>query len=423
MKLDLPKGTVEFERVSKRYRLGALGTLRDTLSAVFSRNNHSEDRRRVLWALRDVSFRVEPGESLALIGPNGAGKTTTLKLLSNITRPYSGQISVSGRISSLIELGAGFHPELTGRDNVYLNGAILGLKRHEIARKLDAIVDFSGLERFIDTPVKRYSSGMYVRLGFAVAAYVEADVLLVDEVLAVGDSEFRQKCLTRMDDLRRAGTTIIFVSHNMYQVRRLCDRALLLVGGESRFLGATDGAISAYEKMIQLSAEDENAPSLPPMADVPGAVMISNVMLMDEAGQPAPQFRHDQTMVVRATYRTAYPVVDPIIKVRLMRSDGTVCAMSASRYQPDLAWTLVGEGTLQVQFEPVQLVAGKYAVEVRIIDTADSVLLASGQSNWFSVDSPGLVHETDRGIFVPYLRWSHEPSAAGQVVAQAEEAR
>ncbi len=415
MNSSLEKGTVQFEHVSKRFRLGTMGTLRGTVSALLSRSNAEEDRRSVLWALRDVSFHVARGEAVGLIGPNGAGKTTTLKLLSNVSQPTTGQIKVSGRVSSLIELGAGFHPELTGRENIFLNGAILGLKRREIERKFDGIVDFCGLERFIETPVKRYSSGMYVRLGFAVAANVEADVLLVDEVLAVGDSEFRQKCLARMDELRAAGTTIIFVSHSMYQVRRLCERAMLLVGGEPRFLGETGEAISTYEKMIQVAAEETRSGDVSRAADVPDAVMVSRVAVQDPAGQPVSRLSHDQTLVVSATYRTPRPLVDPIVKVRLIRSDGTVCAMAASRYQPGLSWTLAGEGTIEARFEPIQLISGKYAVEVRIIDTSDTILLASGQSDSILVDSPGFLSEMDRGVFVPNVQWAHEPAAAVKI--------
>jgi len=407
------KGTVEFENVSKRYRLGTLGTLRGTVSALLSRGNDELDNwRRVLWALREVTFRVAPGESLGLIGPNGAGKTTTLKLLSSITRPTAGRIAVQGRVASLIELGAGFHPELTGHDNIYLNGAILGLKRREIKRKLDDIVEFSGLERFIDTPVKRYSSGMYVRLGFAVAAHVEADVLLVDEVLAVGDAEFRRKCTARMEELRQSGTTLIFVSHNMYQVRRLCQRALLLVKGEPLFLGDTGDAISTYEKIAHSAiAEDEDLGPLK-MGDVPDTVHISDVALLDRAGRPVTQLRYDQDLTVRIAYRTFQPVVNPIVKVGLIRPDGTACAMTASAYQPDLEWTLARRGTIEAQFVPVQLVSGRYRVEVRIVDSTDSMLLTSAHSGWFYVDDPAFGHEVERGVFVPRLRWSHEPGVA-----------
>ena len=229
MSTQRPRGSIDFEGVSKKYRLGAQGTLRGTVAALVGRNREGGEQKRTLWALRDVSFRLSPGESLGLIGPNGSGKTTTLKLLSGITLPAKGRIAVQGRTSALIELGAGFHPELTGLENIYLNGAILGLKRREIARRLEAIIDFSGLKRFIDTPVKRYSSGMYVRLGFAVAAHVEPDVLLVDEVLAVGDASFRHRCIQHMHKLRKNGTTVLFVSHNMHLVREMCDQVLLLM--------------------------------------------------------------------------------------------------------------------------------------------------------------------------------------------------
>ncbi len=408
MSTQLPTGTVVFDHVSKRYQLGALGTLRETLAALRPGPANADNSRRILWALSDVSFRVEPGKSLGLIGPNGAGKTTTLKLLSNVTRPTSGRITAGGRISSLIELGAGFHPELTGRENIYLNGAILGLKRHEITRRLDAMVDFSGLERFIETPVKRYSSGMYVRLAFAVAANVEADVLLVDEVLAVGDSEFRQKCLARMDSLRQAGTTIIFVSHNMYQVRRICDQTLLLIHGQPQFLGDTSEAISTYEQTLHQSVEENRDRAPVAMSDTPGAMLISSVTVSDQHNRAVDQISSDQPLVVKASYYAPQPLIDPIVKVRLVRSDGTVCAMAASRYEPGLNWTLSGTGVITTQFMPLQLVAGRYAVEVRVIDTTDSILLTSGQSAWFNVDSPGFLHETDRGFFVPTVSWSHE---------------
>lgn len=404
MKICSLKGTVEFEQVSKRYQLGSLGTLRNAVSTLLSRSSDADNWRRILWALRDVNFQVEPGEALGLIGPNGAGKTTSLKLLSNITKPTTGKVAVHGRVSSLIELGAGFHPELTGRENIYLNGAILGLNRREIARKLDAIIAFSELERFIDTPVKRYSSGMYVRLGFAVAAHVEADVLLIDEVLAVGDSAFRQKCLDSIEKLRQLGTTIIFVSHNMYQVRRLCTQVLLLIEGKCHFLGNVGEAIATYERLSHSSNGNKGAIE-PPMSDTPGTIIIPRVILLDEDEQPVSRLRHDQTLIVRSFYHTHYPIIDPIIKVRLIRSDGTVCAMTASQYQPNLAWTLVGQGTITVYFKPIQLLANRYTVEVRIIDTTDSTLLASGQSDWIYVDSPGFMHELDRGVFVPNVHW------------------
>ena len=403
------EGIVEFQEVSKRYRLGALSTLRGTVSALLARDGHENDWRRTIWALQDVSFRVEPGDALGIIGPNGSGKTTTLKLLSNITRPTSGSISVQGRLAALIELGAGFHPELTGLENIYLNGAILGLSRREIARKLDAIIAFSGLERFMDTPVKRYSSGMYVRLGFAVAAHVDADVLLVDEVLAVGDAEFRRKCTERMNELRGSGTTLIFVSHNMYQVRRLCDRALLLLNGELHFLGKTSEAISAYERTLHVSVDQEADSETPAMTDGPVTLMISDIALLDQEGRPTDRLKCDQDLVVQVSYCSFQPIVNPIVRIRLVRSDGTVCAMTASAYYPHLDWTLTGEGAIGIKFEPVQLASGRYLVDLNILDSTDSMLLTGGQSNWFDVEDLSFGHEPHRGIFMPRVRWLHEP--------------
>ena len=198
------------------------------------------------WALRDVSFEVMPGERVAVVGPNGAGKTTLLKVLSRVTPPTSGRMRVRGRLASLIEVGAGFHPELTGRENIFLNGAILGMARKEIKAQFDAIVDFAGVDEFIDMPVKRYSSGMYVRLGFAVAAHLLTEVLLVDEVLAVGDAAFQKRCLGKMDEAARSGRTVLFVSHNMVAVTALCQRAVLLRHGQVAKIGPAPEVVDAY---------------------------------------------------------------------------------------------------------------------------------------------------------------------------------
>lgn len=199
------------------------------------------------WALNDVGFEIRCGEAIGIIGPNGAGKSTLLKLLSRITEPTTGRIEINGRVSSLLEVGTGFHPELTGRENVFLNGAILGMSRQEIKKKFDAIVDFSGVEKFLDTPVKRYSSGMYLRLAFSVAAHLEPEILIVDEVLAVGDSEFQKKCLGKMDEVsKNEGRTVLFVSHNLGAIQQLCSRSFFLDGGKIVFEGRVEKAISAY---------------------------------------------------------------------------------------------------------------------------------------------------------------------------------
>ena len=255
---------IEVNNLSKQYRLGKVGTgsLAHDLNRWWHRLRGREDpylrigevndratkaQSDYVWALRDINFSVQPGEVLGIIGRNGAGKSTLLKILSRITMPTTGSITLRGRVASLLEVGTGMHPELTGRENIYLNGAILGMRRREIDRKLDAIVDFAGVERYLDTPVKRYSSGMHVRLGFAVAAHLEPDILIVDEVLAVGDAEFQKKCLGKMQDVsRQEGRTVLFVSHNMAAVKSLCPQAILLITGGIEDKGSSEYVINKY---------------------------------------------------------------------------------------------------------------------------------------------------------------------------------
>lgn len=252
---------ISVEHLSKQYDLGVVGTgslvrdferwwarMRkqpDPFSIIGHEERHKKRGESIL-ALDDVSFQVGQGETLGIIGKNGAGKSTLLKILSRVTAPTSGVVKVKGRIGSLLEVGTGFHPELTGRENVYLNGAILGMKKAEVTRKFDEIVDFSGVEKFIDTPVKRYSSGMYVRLAFAVAAHLDPEILIVDEVLAVGDAEFQKKCLGKMGDVAGEGRTVLFVSHNMVAVQNLCKKTLLLEQGSITHTGETDRIVSEY---------------------------------------------------------------------------------------------------------------------------------------------------------------------------------
>lgn len=255
---------LKIEDVSKMYRLGKIssGTLSHDLNRMVARWRGKEDpylkigeandrsttgNSEYVWALQDISFEVKKGDSLALIGKNGAGKSTLLKLLSRVTQPTTGDIKMKGRVASLLEVGTGFHPELTGRENIFLNGAILGMRKWEIKNKLDQIIAFSGVERYIDTPVKRYSSGMYVRLAFAVAAHLESEILIVDEVLAVGDAEFQRKCLGKMGEVSKGeGRTVLFVSHNMAAVKSLCTTGVLLQHGRLTFKGLSDQVVSKY---------------------------------------------------------------------------------------------------------------------------------------------------------------------------------
>ncbi|HEY6342770.1 MAG TPA: ABC transporter ATP-binding protein [Bryobacteraceae bacterium] len=252
---------IRVEGLSKQFRIGSperyrtfRDTLTDTLAAPFRfmRNGASNKApAETIWALKDVSFEVRHGEVIGIIGRNGAGKSTLLKILSRITEPTKGHAEIHGRVGSLLEVGTGFHPELTGRENIFLNGAILGMKRAEILRKFDEIVAFAEIEKFIDTPVKHYSSGMYVRLAFAVAAHMQSEILIVDEVLAVGDAEFQKKCLGRMKEVSAGGRTVLFVSHNLDVVSRLCGRAALLAGGRLEDIGSCSSILSAYQRSKQ----------------------------------------------------------------------------------------------------------------------------------------------------------------------------
>lgn len=243
--------SIILDQVSKRYRIGmGLTNFRN----LFATERTSKSSERYHWAVKDVNFSLQPGEALGIIGPNGAGKTTLLKILSQVTKPTSGKVRINGRLSALIELGAGFHLDLSGRENIFLNGTILGMKRSEILARFDRIVDFAGIGEYLDTPVKRYSSGMYARLGFAIAAHVDPQILLVDEVLAVGDYAFQQKCYARMDELRSQGTSLILVTHNMDVVRRVCEKGLVMYRGEDIFVGTAADAVLAYSDALRESA-------------------------------------------------------------------------------------------------------------------------------------------------------------------------
>ena len=284
--------TIVAEGISKRYRIGeykaGYQTLRDALSHAARRAlrlEHVDHSLEELWALKDVSFTVDEGEVVGFIGRNGSGKSTLLKILTRITPPTEGVASIRGRVGSILEVGTGFHPELTGRENTYLNGAILGMKRREISAKFDEIVEFSGIGKFIDTPVKRYSSGMYVRLAFAVAAHLDPEVLIIDEVLAVGDYEFQQRCMGRIEDISTSGRTVIFVSHDMQAITRLCSRAYWLDSGRVMREGPSDEVVSAYLQ----GASGSGAETTFGVEDAPGtaALRLVAARVVDENGDIA----------------------------------------------------------------------------------------------------------------------------------------
>ena len=371
---------VRFDGVSKRYRLGL--TRRSLPTAVSDWVGErlgagaGPKSRDDLWALDDVSFQLDPGDSLALIGPNGAGKTTVLKLAANIAKPTRGSVAVNGRLSALIELGAGFHPDLTGRDNAFLNGAILGIGRRELQKRFDEIVEFSGLERFIDTPVKRYSSGMTVRLGFAVAACIDPDVLLVDEVLAVGDAAFSQKCLARIAELLRKGTAVVFVSHNLYLVKAVCTRSVYLRNGRVQMAGDTMPVIQAYERDL---GQDRAVRRTRPEArqeSAPGTVEITGVDIVASDGTVNPErLLTADPADIRIGY-IAYEDVGRVhVSVFIRRLDGLLCCMLRSSLD---GWDLrvrAGAGTVRLQFERLQLASGTYYADAYFLNDNDSLVI------------------------------------------------
>lgn len=281
-------------------------------------------RRSTLWALRDLDLQVTRGECLGLIGRNGSGKSTLLQLLCGVTAPSSGEVVVRGRIAPLISVGVGFHPELTGRENVLVNGSILGMSRAEVSRKLDEIVEFSGVEAFLDTPIKFYSSGMTVRLGFAVAAHAEPEVLLVDEVLAVGDLSFQLKSFDVMERLRAAGTTIVVVSHNLNAVQRLCPRTLVIDGGRQVFDGPTPDAVSAYHDVLAASPEAARQQGPGAVRHEADVVLVEDLRIEDGVGNPTGHLRAGDPLRVRLRVRSTQPVDSPFAVVQVSSADGGV---------------------------------------------------------------------------------------------------
>jgi lipopolysaccharide transport system ATP-binding protein len=405
---------VRFENVSKQYSLGVsrtsvLATLTRSLQALVSTNACKQPDQK-FWALRHVSFELSAGDCLGLIGQNGAGKSTILKLLANITRPTSGKIVVNGRLSALIELGSGFHPDLTGRENVFLNGTVLGLKRSELARRFDEIVAFSEIEKFIDTPVKRYSSGMLVRLGFAVASCIEPDVLLVDEVLAVGDASFRQKCLRRIHSLLDNGTTIIFVSHNLHMVQAVCPFSLYVEHGHIKLHGSTADVIDAYERDLQQASVQKHSGDTALETPTEGSsVHITGVEILDEDGASSAVFRNDRPVQIRVCYSASWPIAEVNAVVRIVRSDGLTCCRIRSRIDDAPLALEGGIGMFYLALEALQLVGASYCVTVSLRTELELVVLAEGKSGWFYVTGAQTNDSEYSGIFEPQRKWIMNP--------------
>ena len=357
---------VQFDNVSKKFILHheRARSFQELAVGLFRRNNRS---REEFWALRDVSFTVAPGETVGIIGPNGAGKSTVLKLIARIIEPTSGQVTVRGRIGALLELGAGFHPDLTGRENIYLNGSILGLSRAEIRRRLDDIIGFAELERFIDVPVKHYSSGMYVRLAFSIAVHTDPEILLVDEVLAVGDAAFQQKCIKRIMEFRRAGLTIILVSHDLQMIQRICNRVLWLDQGSLRDDGGTDSVIARYVSTVQtglekrLDAEQKGIPVTPDRK----RLQIRDVKMLDSEGRLRWVFSSGQPLRIQIIYECAEPVERPVFSIMIHRSDGLyVSGTNTFNIDPTAIGPIQGRGIVSVNIERLDLCEGDYFLSV-----------------------------------------------------------
>jgi ABC-type polysaccharide/polyol phosphate transport system ATPase subunit len=364
---------IEVEHLSKRYRLGEdqfAVTLREAVARSVRRLGRpgGRSRREEIWSLRDVNLQVAEGEALGVIGRNGAGKSTLLKLLSRITEPTGGVARTRGRVAALLEVGTGFHPELTGRENVYLNAAILGMGRRAVDRRFDEIVAFAGMERFIDTPIKRYSSGMYLRLAFSVAAHLEPDILAVDEVLAVGDAEFQAKCVGRMANAEQEGRTVVFVSHNLDAIARLCSRSVWLEQGAVQAIGPTAEVLSDY--LGSLASRKTRAWST---GNRHNPVALRAVAILDPRGRPVDVLRRDQpfTVEVRFTVRTSIPGLDLSAPITNMHGVEILC----EGWGDTVAVRPGDPGTYVARLEvPPVLNVGEYVVGVWIGTRYDTFL-------------------------------------------------
>ncbi|MBL7858083.1 MAG: ABC transporter ATP-binding protein [Cyclobacteriaceae bacterium] len=356
------KPILEIQSISKRYRIqhlaGGYLSLRERMvNALKFEKNNMED----FWALKDVSFEVQPGESIGIIGRNGAGKSTLLKILSKITPPTTGRIVSRGRIASLLEVGTGFHPELTGRENIFFNGSLLGMKRKEIDKKFDEIVDFSGTEKFLDTPLKHYSSGMQLRLAFSVAAFLEPEILIIDEVLAVGDAEFQKKCLGKMEDVSKSGRTILFVSHNMAAVREMCQKTILMNKGRCELIGPSTDVIEMYLKngMVQACYEGERKQDSP---------YIEKVYSINSSGELGTSFLNEDEIAVCIKTQNTGSVINLSLGLALRDRLGNKLFTTTKKYlaeQGDKLHTVTIPGKL--------LLSGNYSVDVAIFIPNGSV--------------------------------------------------
>jgi lipopolysaccharide transport system ATP-binding protein len=400
---------IRIDGLSKQYRIGrkqeGYKTLRDTLAATIvsplrrvrsllsGQAYGASELSETIWALKDVSLEIKRGEVVGIIGPNGAGKTTLLKILSRITEPTEGQAEIYGRVGSLLEVGTGFHPELTGRENIYLNGAILGMKKAEIAQKFDEIVAFAEIEEFIDTPVKHYSSGMYVRLAFAVAAHLEPEILLVDEVLAVGDAAFQKKCLGKMEDVADQGRTVLFVSHNMAAVQRLCNTGILLNSGKTLAAGSASKVTELYLQEVGDATLSWERLSSEPTSEA----YFTRIYLSDEKGEKIEQVITGSLLSVTMEFTVAKRSRNLQLSIGLLDGLGNVIFGSAPQDAGLVPPEEIGNYRAIIRFPPEILLAKTYGIkavlwitEFGVIDSVNSLRFPVQETASFSNLTPGV---------------------------------
>jgi lipopolysaccharide transport system ATP-binding protein len=420
---------IRLDGVSKRYRAGRSRTVVDLFGSAFDavrgrkQEVFSQSRGRIdanVWALKDVTLDVPQGAGLGIIGSNGAGKTTLLKLISRVTWPSAGSVHVAGRVVSLIELGAGFHPELTGRENIYLGGGLFGLPRREIDKRFDDIVQFAEVERLIDTPMKRYSSGLYARLGFAVAIYSDPDIVLVDEVLSVGDAAFRRRALQSLRRLIADGKTVLFISHDMWNVRRLCDHILWMESGRLRAFGPAAEIAERYMSEVNMRALNNQQNLLQSHRGGTGEIRYTEIAVIDDAGRVTRGIQEGDPLIVRASYDANEPVDGPLFQVAIVDVDTGLVVATAISSAADAGGTVSGRGVVHCHFDAVPLRRRQYVLRMTITDAQQlvsydvvtagprfAVTAAAGGGDRSSEDEDGLV-------YLPY-RFEHHTTAGEPV--------
>ncbi|MBN1937165.1 MAG: ABC transporter ATP-binding protein [Anaerolineae bacterium] len=372
------------------------------------------------WILQNVSFVIDRAEVVGLIGANGVGKSSILKLISHIIEPTSGRISVNGRVSALLELGAGFHPDLTGRENIFLNGAILGMPRQQLKKRFDSIVQFAGLERFIDIPLRHYSSGMYMRLGFSVAIHVDPEILLIDEVLAVGDHAFQGRCLDKVQELVRQGVAILFVSHDMKAVRSLCDRTTWLDAGQIRLQGDTEQVVNAYlqgmteEEQAELSLRKGRLNQGRRWGSYEAA--ITDVVLLDRQGSERYTFESGEAMTIRISYQCRQKIKNPVFGLAIFRSDGWQVNGPNTRFSNYEIGEISGSGYIDYHVECLPLLGGAYQISAAIADHSLEHTFDHQERCFTFIVQNSCVKEEFGCVYIP-ARWEHHmPSGSYPLV-------